>query len=462
LTHTIATQAPAPSGTPTVREQPLSRRKSVVIKPRVWTIGTISVCLYLFVVHSYKINLGSAAVLIGLFGVLITERPIRITVPMILYAVYLLWNLLLLPISIAPFLSPDKWMDAAKIFLIMVLVYNAMRNREQHRLITLAWLGMFAFFPVRGTLFNFLTGQGEFGRYAWNFQFGNFNDMAALTLIPLAMSVERLRSTDKKWVKLCALAGLFVLPFIILITGSRGGLLGMGVMLTYLLVRSRFRTRIAMAIVPIALIAMLFAPQNVWDRIRSMANLTSVESVENADTSAQQRFLIWQVAAGVIQRNPITGVGFGAYPIAHGRSARGNTDFSFARGLRDAHSTYLTVLAETGIVGFVLFMMIFITASYELFKTSRSLKNRTSPIDVQLRDRCQAYQSALLGLSVCAIFGSLQEIVFPFMFIALAAAAVRCTGSDAEPAPAVTRRRRPLVQRNVRPQPTLPASVPGT
>ena len=126
----------------------------------------------------------------------------------------------------------------------MFLALNAIRTPRQHRLVTLAWLGMFALYPVRGTLVNFLTGNGAFGRYGWNYQFGNFNDMAALTLIPLAMSMERLRAPEKRWVKICALFGVVALPFVILITQSRAGMLGLAAMMLFLLARSRFRKKI--------------------------------------------------------------------------------------------------------------------------------------------------------------------------------------------------------------------------
>lgn len=404
---------------------PAARRPRRVRAKSPWTIGTAAVVLYLFVTHSFKLNIGTAVVAGGLFYVLIYERPILTCPPLYWYAAFLGWALIAVPSSMSPSVSFDAWVEIAKIWLVMFLVLNVIRTPGQHRLITLAWLGMFALFPVRGTLMNFITGNGEFGRYGWNFQFKNFNDMAMLTLIPLAMSLDRLRSHDKKWVKACALAGVISLPFIILITQSRAGMMGLALFMIFLLVRSRYRAKLIAAIAGVGLVALIFAPQGVWERISRMSYLTSVETLGQSDSSAEQRYLIWQVARVIIADNPVLGVGIGEYPYVHEQYAKTRTEWEFARGPRDTHSTYLHVFAETGVVGILLYVMIFISAFVELAKASKKLKDSQNPLDIELRDRCQAYQAAFIGIAMCAVFGSIENMVFPFLLIALGASTVR-------------------------------------
>jgi len=394
---------------------------------------------YLFVVHSYKVPIGTACIVVGLLAVLMKERPVLVSDPMKWFAGYLGWSLLLLPLSINMAVSWEAWVESLKLLLIMFLALNSIRNPKQHRLFTLAWLGFFALYPVRGTLFNFATGQSHFGRYAWNFTFSNFNDLAALTLIPLAMSIDRLRTPEKYWIKLCALAGLLILPFIILITESRGGMLGAAVFLLFLIARSRHRLRFSVAIGVIAVGAVMFAPKSVWERITGMQHLTSVETLGEADSSAEQRYIIWQVAAQVVKDNPL-GVGIGAYPLAHQRVARYRLEWAMARGARDSHNAYLRVFAEGGIVAFGLFMMIFISAYRELMRIARSVKGSTVPEDRIIADRIESYQAAFMGLAICAVFGSLNTIVFPFLLVSL------CTSTGliwGKATPVVVRNRRP-------------------
>ena len=425
---------------------------------RVWTLSIIAVVVYLFVVHSFKLNIGSAAIVIGLAGLFISGQKLRGSEPMKWYAIYLGWALVTMPMSMGFAMSWTAWTDSLKILLIMFLAMNAIQSKKQHRLITLAWLAMFAFYPVRGTLFNFLTGQSSFGRYGWNFTFANFNDLAALTLIPMALTLDRLRTPDKKWIKLCAFAGLLVLPFMIIITQSRGGMLGAAAFLLFLFARSRYRLRLGMAVALMGVGAFLFAPKSVWDRVAGMQNLTSVETIGDADSSAEQRWLIWQVASEVIINNPVFGVGIGAYGLAHQQYARSNVEWNFARGRRDTHNTFLHIMAENGLVGIGLFMMVFISSWRSLSKLARSVKGSTHPEHKELADRCQAYQAAYVGLAVCAIFGSLEGMVFPFLLISLASATAFIYGK-AEPVRQkrfnLARRAAPVTQAPNQPRPMV-------
>jgi len=405
------------------------------------TIGTAAVALYLFVVHSYKVPLGTAAIVVGLFAVVVTVRPLRACPPIYFYAAFLAWSLVLLPAAFNSSVAWDSWVELFKIFLIGCLAFNAIRTTGQHRFITLVWLGLFAFYPVRGTLFNFLTGNGAFGRFGWNFAFSNFNDMATYSLMPLAMSFERLRSHDKFWVKACAFAGVIALPFIILITQSRAGMLGLALMFLYLFAGTRYKLRLGSAVVGIGLVAVLFAPQGVWDRIRGMQYLTSVETLGQSDSSAEQRYTIWQIARAIIADNPVMGVGIGNYSIAHEQYARQKKEWEGARGQKDAHNTYLRLMAETGLVGTTLYLLVFVSCFRELRKRVKEIDKLKSPNDALLRERCRTYQSALLGLALCAIFGSLETVVFPFLGVALIAASLRLSGG--EPALAVRRVRQP-------------------
>ena len=390
-----------------------------------WTISIVAILVYLFVVHSYKIGLGSAAIAVGLFATLAQERPLRLFPSLYWFAAFLAWSIITVPGSVNATDSFNAWIEAAKILLIVFLMVNAVRTPQQHRLITLGWLGLFALYPIRGVLFNFLAGNATAGRYAWNFAFSNPNDLAALSLIPFAMSMERLRSTDKKWVKICAWAGLLMIPFVILITQSRGGELGMAMMFLYLIARSRYRLKLAITACVIGVGGLMFAPQSVWDRIQAMTYLSSVATLGQSDSSAEQRYVILQVAEAIVADNPVSGVGIGNYGAVHEVYARNRPEWALAGGPRDTHNTYLHVLAESGAIGLVLFLMIFISAYYELVKKVRSLKHSNRPGDHIIRDRCQAYQAAYVGLAVCATFGSLHTFVFPYLLVALSMVAVR-------------------------------------
>lgn len=409
------------------------------------------VIVYMWVQHSFKLNIVMESIVVGLLAVLIYEKPNYFPEPLKWFAAFLTWTLFTVPLSQDPEFAWPAWVDAFKVLLITFLVINAVRNQKQHRVFTLAWLGLFAFYPVRGTMLNFLLHQDISGRYGWNFTFANFNDLAALTLIPLALTLDRLRTRDKKWIKMSAYAGLMILPFIVLITQSRGGMLGASAFLLFLLARSRYKLRIFVTIGLIAVGGLLFAPAAVWDRYSGMQYLasTDTEELDQADTSAGQRFVIMQVALAVIARNPF-GVGIGDYPQVHRRMARLRPEFVRARGGRDAHNTYLRVAAEGGLIGFGLFMMIFVSTWRGLTKLGNGVKGSAVPADRELADRVQAYKAAFVGLGVCALFGSLQMMVFPYLLVALCAVTIRIYG---KPEPQRVKRFKTIPQMAVQPNP---------
>jgi O-antigen ligase len=63
------------------------------------------------------------------------------------------------------------------------------------------------------------------------------------------------------------------------------------------------------------------------------------------DSSAQTRLVLWQDAIALFKRNPITGTGFETYEFM-GRVGP----------YRDTHNYYVKVLAETGVVGMILYL----------------------------------------------------------------------------------------------------------
>lgn len=75
------------------------------------------------------------------------------------------------------------------------------------------------------------------------------------------------------------------------------------------------------------------------------------------EPSAQDRINLWEDAMVLFKQNPITGTGFQTYE-SMGRL-----------GYADTHNYYVKVLAETGVVGFCLFLMLL----WKLFRTGMRL-----------------------------------------------------------------------------------------
>jgi putative inorganic carbon (HCO3(-)) transporter len=176
------------------------------------------------------------------------------------------------------------------------------------------------------------------------------------------------------------------------------------------------------------------APESVWQRILNMKNLTSVETIGDADSSAEQRYTIWQVAGKIITAHPVLGVGLGAYPQEHSRAAARSSKFFFARGERDTHSMYLNVLAETGIIGISLLLGMLASMVIGFMRLERILRRR--PDMTQWFRVATTLKAGLIGFLVCALFGGLHREPYLYLYIMLMAhfaLLARATAGGTEP-----------------------------
>jgi O-antigen ligase len=300
--------------------------------------------------------------------------------------------------------------ELLKIILIVLVAANAMTSRAQTRLFMVFYLGCFAFFPVRGTLSNyFLYGHTEQGRAVWNLMYSNPNDLAAMCLLQLSMAVALLAIEPRGWVRLCAGLGVFVLPMVILLTQSRGVFLGLLVFLAITFTGQKRRLLLAFRLCVLLVVMAALAPSSVWTRLESLQHATStstLEEVDGAEGSALQRYVIWQVALKIIRENPITGVGIGSYERTHAIYSMSSEFNPTARGPRDTHSLYLNVLAETGYLGFFLYVGMLVSIAVAAEKTRRRCKGVSETGARQLL----ALEAGFAGFMVATIFSSMPYL----------------------------------------------------
>jgi O-antigen ligase len=223
----------------------------------------------------------------------------------------------------------------------------------------------------------------------------------------------------QRYVRYAALLGIVLISMIVFMTQSRGGILALGIFGVMVLARQKKRMRMLPALIPVIAAVLIFAPSDVWTRLRNIGAATGSGELRDADDqgSAEQRFEIWKVAGTIWQRHPVTGVGLGAYTYEHWRVARNGAETfkRTARGGRDAHSTYLTVLAETGIIGFICFMGIFIS-TYAYAQRVRKLIAKTDP---DTERQIFFSQMAFIGLAVTAVFSSWAHMPFTYISVAM-------------------------------------------
>jgi O-antigen ligase len=212
---------------------------------------------------------------------------------------------------------------------------------------------LFALYPVRGALYNYIYGFKEFGRIAWNFFFRNPNDLAMACFLPLGLCAFVIFVEKNKWIRLSAWLGVVVIPGVQLLTQSRGAILSLGGGFLYFALHTKRKIRTLLVIGAVCVLAIAATPSGVWNRVAGLSKLSTGDiSQVDPEGSAAGRSSLMRLAWQAALRNPVVGVGLGAYSYENARVA--SQDLSIGRderGVRDAHSTYIRAAAETGLAG---------------------------------------------------------------------------------------------------------------
>jgi O-antigen ligase len=314
-------------------------------------------------------------------------------------------------VTLYPTLVYAKLQIVVKLWFIALVAANALRTREQLRFFLTFWLACFAFYPVRGAIFNYyIYHENLFGRAIWNYIFSNPNDLALYCILQLSMAFGLNAIEEKGPVRHGARLGMAVVPFLILITKSRGAFLGFAVFLAFVLSGHRRRAQAIILTLLVGGLVLAVAPSGVLDRVFALKNIESTGNVAAADEegSAEQRYEIWKVARSIIREHPVVGVGLGAYPAAHRLNSRRSQFKPTARGARDTHSTYLNVTAELGFVGLIIFLSSYAGLMLAVDKQRRRAK-KLRPLTAQTLFMLEA---GLLGFFTAATFGSAAHVSF--------------------------------------------------
>ena len=382
-----------------------------------WSLSFVGVLCYVFAAVTYALPIVLPSIVVAVLG-LAFER-IRLTIPafLIVFALFVAWAAFGMSSSLRAETTSDQVIVLAKVLLIVFVLINVTRDAWRVRMFSIFFLACFAAYPARGTLFNyFISGYTMFGRALWNFIYGNSNDLAALTFFPMSLSIAAFLTEPPGWIKRAALAGLAVLPLIVLLTQSRGAMIAMVVsgILFYVVHAKGKRIKSLAWGLAVAIVVTPFVPQSAWDRFGGLRWLGSTTTVQYADPegSAEARYNIWRIARVIIAENPVSGIGLGNYPLANAITAPrvGVPDASL--GFRDTHSTYLNVAAETGIPGLVLFMTMIGLVAIPAELTRRRAKG--TPRAAQLL----ALELGLCAYMLAGIFGSFAKLSFLYIQLA--------------------------------------------
>lgn len=258
-----------------------------------------------------------------------------------LVLLFFLWNFVSLFWSPESDATLQRIKTYGQIFLLLLIYWDVFKSPRE--LLTGIQAYVFGCYVlVISTIYNYAQGNVAVvyeGRYSATGV--NAVDMALILMMGLPAAMQ-LFFSEKKGL-LLKIANLAYIPlsiFAILLTGSRTSLIAAMPFGLFLVVTRQIKPNTKLLVVSILFISLLallpFIPSNILSRLSTLGS-----SIEAGDIGG--RVELWESAILEFSQHPFLGIGSGVLDSAIGSAA---------------HNTFISVLAETGIIGFVLFLLI--------------------------------------------------------------------------------------------------------
>jgi len=267
--------------------------------------------------------------------------------------------------------SQNELIRVSKILLMTMVVILLVTTRERLKLLLLVTALSFGLLAIKGALFGMQTGGGS---RVWgppdsfladNNAFGLALNMSLPMLFFLAgIEENRVLKRIMQVAFVCAI-------FNVILTYSRGGLLGLAAAIGLIALKSRHRLIAGFLLVAGAFVVLTFAPQEWMARMGAFAH-------GNLDSSANQRLVSWRTTWNFVHDYPITGGGFEALPdvVIFQRYQSSPLPGGFLSS--GPHSIYFQVLEEHGFVGLGLYLSLVFSCWASMFGLRRRAKQLVS------------------------------------------------------------------------------------
>jgi putative inorganic carbon (HCO3(-)) transporter len=340
------------------------------------------------------------------------------------------------------------YLDALFIVLIMTLF---VRRREQVAPIVWSLIGAGVFLSAL-TIHQGLTGN--FGSTYGGFAKGelrslleategmrsagplstNYFALILVALVPLA--AERTLHERGLLARGFAVTGLALIVAAIGFTYSRGGFVTLGAIALLALLTAPRIPRIVFVAAPLALVlGIALLPTTYLDRMSTFGQIWhGVQGRHVEDSAIRGRISEVRSALMMVGDHPLIGVGSGNYEVHYPNYAR-VVALDGRREERAAHSLYLEVAAENGLIGLTVFVGLL---GFSLLGVQRTRQAFAASGDTELWRLSTALALAIAGFLIGSVFLHLSYPRFLWLLVGLAFALRGLSLAPANPVPIPT------------------------
>ena len=279
---------------------------------------------------------------------------------------FVVWVFVANPASAIGLISNRNWLFTfAQLFILLWLMGRLLTTPFEHQLFMalFALIAVYAaFIAIQGSNLGLESGDLNAARSGGIIG----SNQGARYLTVGFIFLYYLRSVVKiRLLSYLALVGMILTAVGIFATLSRTGVMLFVVAFVLLLLSEGFITRRLKAVLILVLFLALFVMFLPSDFVQTIEERASEESAEE-----ETRYGLWRAGMDMFQAHPITGVGIGRFRYEIFEYAQYYLNDKYLD--LGAHNMYISILAETGLVGFTLFMLMLLSALDSYWKTIRT------------------------------------------------------------------------------------------
>lgn len=282
----------------------------------------------------------------------------------------------------------------SKILLLTFVMALIVNSRERLRTLLLVTASSIGLLAVKGMLFGIrTTGQSRVFGPPDSFLADN-NSFALAVDMTLPIMFFLAREEKRYWVRAILRVFFFAGIGTVILTYSRGGLLGLAVVLSAIAIKTRRKALSAVFLAVGMLVALTLAPAKWMERMEPFFQ-------GELDQSASQRLIGWKTAWNFALDYPITGGGFGVLPDEQVFQQYQPEPLPGLRS-QGPHSIYFEFLADHGFIGLGLFLFLLGSCLASLRSMRRTLRH--FPQGQWITNYSHMIEISLLAYMSCGAF----------------------------------------------------------
>lgn len=313
--------------------------------------------------------------------------------------------------------SPGTAFDNLELYLSWVLIYLLITNiitTEQRFFIFFLSFLLYSFkmsqhgaraWATRGFSF---ADWGVTGAPGWFHNSGEVG-IQMCVFFPLAVGFYiALKDHWGKWRRLFFLLLPITAIMTMIASSSRGALLGGGLVLLWMVLRSRYRVKALLGAAVVAIAVIAFVPEELKERFSTMGE----------DKTSESRLVVWRYGMETAARYPALGIGYKNWSLY--------ATHNYGRPLLP-HNIFVEAAAELGYTGLLGFLLL-IGATFWVNANTRKIVRRIPGDQRFLYQVAHGLDGALIGYMASGFF--VTVLFYPYFWINLAMAVALNTAAS--------------------------------